>query len=239
MTDRIKLYCFPYAGGSAVIFNGIKRLLSDTIDVIPIEYKGRGKRFKETHYNSLSEIVDEAVSLIDNLSDNSSYSLLGYSFGSLITYELVKKLLQEKKRLPIHVFFMACHAPHNRYGNYEFHKLSNEKLTEVLLTLGGIDETIVSNTELLNIFLPIIKNDFKIYELYDITQDRVKIPVPISVVNGKKDTLITVENAEEWNFYAGSTCEFLYFDEDHYFIRNKDLEISLLIEKRLYRKITK
>ncbi|MCS4470409.1 thioesterase domain-containing protein [Clostridium botulinum] len=41
------LFCLPYAGGSEAIYHKWKKYLNPSIELSPIELKGRGKRYNE------------------------------------------------------------------------------------------------------------------------------------------------------------------------------------------------
>ncbi|MFJ8100466.1 MULTISPECIES: thioesterase domain-containing protein [unclassified Lysinibacillus] len=40
----IKLFCLPYAGGSAVMYNSLEKYINEVIEIIPLEYSGHGER---------------------------------------------------------------------------------------------------------------------------------------------------------------------------------------------------
>jgi medium-chain acyl-[acyl-carrier-protein] hydrolase len=44
---RLRLFCFPYAGGGASIYHGWRRWLPEWIDVCPIQLPGREDRIRE------------------------------------------------------------------------------------------------------------------------------------------------------------------------------------------------
>ncbi len=227
---KMRLYCFSYAGGSAVIYNQLQQTLKE-IEVIPVEYAGRGKRFKEKLYNDVNDAADDMFKILESELDGHPYALLGYSLGALITYELMKRIIQHGKSLPLHIFFMACHAPHRRYGDYDFHRLSDKQLADTLLKIGGINESIYQNQELLNVFIPIIKNDFKVYETYDFHQKKIELPSNISIIVASKDKLITIDDARDWECYAGKDYQVGIVDGDHFFIHEKhDIVAKIIIE---------
>ncbi|MBK3496406.1 hypothetical protein JFL43_16375 [Viridibacillus sp. YIM B01967] len=53
------LFCLPYAGGSESIYFKWRKHLHSSIQLIPIELRGRGKRFDENFYGSIKEAVDD------------------------------------------------------------------------------------------------------------------------------------------------------------------------------------
>ncbi len=45
--SNTKLFCVPFAGGSAANFTAWKKYLHDSIELNPVELSGRGKRLNE------------------------------------------------------------------------------------------------------------------------------------------------------------------------------------------------
>jgi medium-chain acyl-[acyl-carrier-protein] hydrolase len=54
----IRLFCFPYAGGTTHTYRPWQGLLAGSIDVVPVQLPGRGERLSEPPFNRLSEIVE-------------------------------------------------------------------------------------------------------------------------------------------------------------------------------------
>jgi surfactin synthase thioesterase subunit len=50
--QKLKLFCVPYAGGSAKTFLGWKKWLDPGIELIPVELAGRGARVKDQFYGN-------------------------------------------------------------------------------------------------------------------------------------------------------------------------------------------
>ncbi len=63
-----------------------------------------------------------------------------------------------------------------------------------MIELGGTPEELSNNKELLDIFIPIIRNDFKILENYNYEKKEDKIECDVSILNGKQDSI----NLEEY-----------------------------------------
>ncbi|HKD74923.1 MAG TPA: thioesterase domain-containing protein, partial [Ktedonobacterales bacterium] len=56
---RVRLFCFPYAGGGASLFRAWPDELSRDIEVCAIQPPGRENRFREPRYTSLSSLVPD------------------------------------------------------------------------------------------------------------------------------------------------------------------------------------
>ena len=62
MTGRLRLFCLPYAGGSAVrIYGAWDRYLPADIEVVPVELAGRGSRIGEVPVPRAEALVADAL----------------------------------------------------------------------------------------------------------------------------------------------------------------------------------
>ncbi len=61
---KIRLFCLPYAGGSAMVFSKWKDGLDKSILLQPLELAGRGKRINESNYNTAEEAAVDVLAMI-------------------------------------------------------------------------------------------------------------------------------------------------------------------------------
>lgn len=228
--SKIKIFCIPYAGGSATIYNKWKRYIGNEFEIIPVELAGRGSRFNERLYTRINDVVNDIYSNIKDLIDDTRYIIFGHSMGVLIAYELVWKIIQEGKNKPIQVFFSGKVAPHINISNNNYHKESDSKLINELFSLGGTPEELLSQRELLDIFLSIIRADYEVIETYNYKSNVEKFDFPINILNGDKDKL-TKDNIEEWKDYTNNKFKIYNFDGGHFFINDYIREICEIIEE--------
>jgi len=229
---KIKLFCFPYAGGSSVVYDKWKKHLSHSIELIPIEYPGRGRKFTAPLCENINEIVADAFDSVKNHLDGSSFSFLGHSMGALIAYELSHKLKQLNYVAPVHIFFSGRLAPHimNPYKN--LHVLNNMEFKEELLKLGGTPLDALENKDWLRIFLPIIRSDFKAVELYNYSKENSILDSEFTILYGEDDYLIN-DKIREWHQHTEKKCTFLKFSGGHFFITDNVTEIASIINNTL------
>lgn len=103
--SKIKLFCFPYAGGSAQIFHSWSNYLSSQIEIIPVELSSRGRRFNEPLYKNFDELLNDVFNQIHNDIIQTPYAFFGHSLGALIAFELVHKIIADNLPSPKQVFF--------------------------------------------------------------------------------------------------------------------------------------
>ena len=85
--NKIRLFCFPYAGGGASIFRTWQSLLGDRVEVLPAHYKGHEDRIMDKPVSTMKQLVDEIYDELQPLADRPFY-LFGHSVGSRVSYEL-------------------------------------------------------------------------------------------------------------------------------------------------------
>lgn len=222
----MKLFCFPYAGGSSAVFNQWKNYISPNIEIIAIELAGRGKRIHEPHYKDFNAVIDDVFSLIiDEIKGNDDYAFFGHSMGAKIAYELTQEILSKGLPAPSHVFFSGRGAPYVLGDDEkEYHKLPDEEFKKEILNLGGTPKEFFDHPELLEVFLPMLKNDFKL-AARDISGKEIKpLPFDITVFLGKDEEL-TPEQIDSWKKYTIENCTIHYFNGGHFFINEKVEEV--------------
>lgn len=223
----MKLICLPYAGGSGAIFYKWKEKLSPSIELINIELKGRGWRCGEEFYENIYEAVSDIYKQIQEEIDD-DYAILGHSMGSLLAYELYYFIEKANAKKPKHIFFMGLAAPNLIKHEKIIHELDDIEFIKEVKELGGINETVMENRELIEFFIPIIKNDIRIFENYKYIDKRDKICCDISVLNGKDDC-ITIEEILGWQKHTSRKCKMYMVNGNHFFINDYLDEVAQLI----------
>lgn len=216
------LFCLPYAGGSEVAYYKWKNYLHPSIELIPIELKGRGKRFNEIFYESLEEAVDDIFENIKDKIINNSYAIYGHSMGSLLAYELYYKIKEMNMEKPKHIFFSGYRAPSIIREKENLYNLPDYDFMKKVMDLGGTPEELMKNQELLEVFIPIIRSDFKILENYKYKEKKDKIDCNVSILNGKQDA-IKLEEILAWKNHVSKEFKFYNFEGNHFFI-NTNIE---------------
>ncbi len=230
----MKLFCFPYAGGSAAVYNNWKSLLNKSIDLIPVELAGRGKRIHESFYNDFSEVIEDVYSQISNeIEKESNYAFFGHSMGAKIAYELTQKIIKDGLPIPKHIFFSGRGAPYiSGKDEKEYYKLPDDEFKKEIMKLGGTPKEFFEHPELLEVFLPLLKNDFKLSERSKKTDNIKALPFDITVFLGKDDEL-TPEQIDSWKKYTFKTCNIHFYNGGHFFINNKYKDVIKIINNKL------
>ncbi|KAB1158712.1 thioesterase [Tenacibaculum aiptasiae] len=233
---KIKLFCLPYAGGGANIYEKWQIKLSEKIELCPINLAGRGNRFNDDLYRTLEEAVDDIYDMIKNDISEGEYAIFGHSMGALLAYELVQKIQSLGKRCPVHVFFSGRKPVHIPKIEKFYRDMNAQEFEQAVLGLGVTPPEIFKNTELKEIFIPLLRSDFTIAETFVNRSKIVPLNCSISALIGKEEA-ITIEEAEEWRLHTTERCSVHYIDGGHFFLLSdltsviNIIKADLLLEK--------
>ncbi|KAA6459461.1 thioesterase [Bacillus cereus] len=230
--SKITLFCFPYAGGSAysTYFN-FKFDLSEKIELYPVELKGRGRRFSEKHYKNSGELLEDMMGQIKGKIKEQPYAFWGHSMGARVAYHLASKIIEMDFPRPLHLFLSGA-LPPGEIGRDESWELNDDLFLEEVIKIGGMPKEILENKELLGVFLPIIRNDFKV--LNDLNKQIVNTPLPIdlSIIYGSEELSIK-QKLKEWERHSNQAVNFQEYPGNHFFIKNHVEGLSRLINSKI------
>ena len=105
----IDLVLLPFAGGTSLTY--MEWRFSDSVNVIPLDYRGHGFRMTEPLYTFFEEMVNDVSTQIVNKRSNKRLCIFGHSMGALLGWDVLNDL----KRKGVHVnhlFVSACLPPH-------------------------------------------------------------------------------------------------------------------------------
>ncbi|WP_028403109.1 thioesterase II family protein [Ectobacillus panaciterrae] len=231
MERKIRLYCFPSAGGTAQIYHSWSKYVDAAIELVPIELSGRGKRFTQPLLTNLADMVEDVFSMIQHDIDQKPYMMFGHSMGSLIAYELSKKLMQNGNQSPSHIFFSGRSSPNQPTKKMRY-QLSDEELKKEILQFGGTPKELLNDPGFISLFLPIIRADIKAVETYPTEDEIIPLNCDISILNGEQDHLVT--NLEEWNRYTTKKIDYQFFKGGHFYLNDCAKEVVDIVNQKAH-----
>ena len=233
-TKKMQLFILPYAGGSIAAFKRLTDLIDDRIDVVTVEYAGRGTRAKDALASSIWELLDDAIAYCcERRNPDIPYSVMGYSMGSVLAYEMVaRKVLEGKLR---HLFISAEVSPKDR--SLELRKVENpteERILERARRLGGLDERMLKNKRFADIYIKPMLSDYRLFFEYRFGDHNEKINVDTTFFYCEKDTALV--DVQKWNELIEGQFDFHELGENHFFINQHYEEMAKVINDTLCRK---
>lgn len=230
-TPRLRLFCFAYAGGNAMLYRPWQQTMDSRIEVVPVQLPGRGTRMLEPLYTEMAPLVADLAAAIAQES-RVPYAFFGHSLGALLGFEIIRYFQALQMPLPVHAFFSGCNAPQMRNASDGMHQMSDADLITRLRDFNGTPPAILANQELMELVLPMIRADFGLAEKYRY-RSMPLLPTPFTVLAGQNDDRSSPEQVHAWQRETAVPCSVRWFDGDHFFIHDKMDPIRACIEETL------
>jgi len=233
MTYKTKLFCIPFAGGSASYYMSWKASLNPTIELLPIELAGRGYQYGSPFFETFDDAVENIYQYILTHADDQPYSIFGHSMGSLLAYQVTQKLNVAEIYTHSHLFLSAAKTPNVARNNKKFHLLTDDLLMHELIQFGGIPNEVYENPELLQILLPIIRADFRMLDTYKIKKNFPLLPQSVTIFGGLDDAFVSLDELKAWEQLTASSFKIHLFDGGHFYLNNHTPKIIRIINETL------
>lgn len=214
---KLRLFCFPYAGGGASIFREWQQAMPGDIQVSAIQLPGRENRINETPANRLRDVVDHLSQVLTPYCDI-PFVFFGHSLGAKIAFELVRALRRKGGQQPLHLLVSGARAPHMPEP-FPLHHLPDEGFIDGLRRYSAMPEEVLRNKELMSLFMPVLRADFSLDETYEYYDD-APISCPITAFGGTEDHEISREELLAWKQYTTDDFTWHTFPGDHFFIKS-------------------
>jgi medium-chain acyl-[acyl-carrier-protein] hydrolase len=213
---KFRLFCFPYAGGGAVLFHPWRDRFPPEVDLCPIELPGRGKRFTEKPFTSLPPLIEALAQGIEPYL-TLPFAFFGHSMGALVSFELARYLRERQMALPGHLFVSAFRAPQLPDPDPPIHQLPDAEFIEELKQLNGTPQAVLEHAELMQLLLATLRTDFAVCETY-VYREEAPLPCPLSVFGGMQDNEVNRAELEQWRKQTTSNFSLRMFPGDHFFL---------------------
>jgi surfactin synthase thioesterase subunit len=165
--------------------------------------------------------------------DKAPYALFGHSMGGMVAYELCHKIKEHGLPLPLHVFFSGRYAPQVTAPNHKnYNLMTDEEFKNEVMGLGGTPREFFEYPELLELFLPLLKNDFQLAETEIRGAEITPLDGAITVFLGKEDDL-TPEQCVAWKKHTRRLCTIYYFEGGHFFLHDETEQLLKIINQIL------
>jgi surfactin synthase thioesterase subunit len=214
---RLRLFCFPYAGGGASVFHGWRGQLPHDVEVCAIQLPGRESRMPETPYDSLPDLVPPLSAAIEPLLDR-PYLTFGHSLGALVSFELARYLRRAGAPAPDHMFVSASAAPQVGRDDEVIHRLPDDEFLAAVERLNGIAPEILALPDLLELLLPLLRADCTVSEVYRYLPEP-PLSCPMTAFHGVADPSVRRDDMAAWAGQTTGPFRLREMPGDHFYLR--------------------
>ena len=218
-----RLFCLPYAGGSASVFRDWPDRLPQSVEVCAIQLPGRETRLKEPVFTRLPPLVQElAQALLPSL--DRPFALFGHSVGALVAFELARHLRAQYRMRPVHLWAAACPAPQVPDADAPIHTLPEADFRERLRRFNGTPADVLEHEELMAMVGPILRADFALRETYAYVSD-APLDCPITVFGGVQDREVSEAALWAWQEQTSRSFRVRMLRGNHFFVHSSQTDL--------------
>ncbi len=225
---RLRLFCFPYAGGGASAYRGWGAALPADVEVCPVQLPGRESRLRDAPFTDLVPLVQAIADVLPPYFDL-PFAFFGHSMGGLISFELTRELRRRGGAAqPFHLFVSGRRSPECPPREEPIHDLPEPEFIAKLRELNGTPEEVLQHAELMRLLIPILRADFAINERY-VYEPEPPLAIGISAFGGLGDVEVTREDIALWEKQTRGRFRMRMLPGDHFFLHSgKDLVTEAL-----------
>lgn len=216
---KYNLFCFVHAGGSSGFYSGWGKYFGEDINLIPVEYPMRERRFADPMPDTIQELAKSLAEENEDFFRDKKFAFWGHCTGGLVAFETAKYLSKEKNLQAEYLFISSLTAP-------EFSQvpdvsgMSQQEFTDFIIQSGFVAKELCENQEILEYFLPIAKADFAIHRSYR-NDEKTVLDIPIALFNGNDDTLnVSESQIDAWAAYTSKGIQKHYYSGNHFYIND-------------------
>ncbi|MEU9661438.1 thioesterase II family protein [Streptomyces chartreusis] len=230
---KVRLVCFPHAGGAAGTFHSWAALTPPEIEVLSVQYPGRQDRLSEPCPATMDELADAITSaLLAELTDDLPLTLFGHSMGSSVAYEVARRLEGIPGRTPTRLIVSGRTRP----------RLAQELAprpvptdTDILNHVRRLDPegaALYENPMLRSVIMPALRGDFGLLAAYRPAHLH-RLGVPVTACGGDSDPACPVEDLSAWSDVTTEGLDVRVFEGNHFYLTPRQEELVGFIAARL------
>lgn len=230
---RLRMFCLPYAGSGTAQYRPWARLLPTDIELYAVCLPGREERINERPDEHLEPLAVRMAQALQPLLDR-PFVLYGHSLGGLLGFELAHTLRRTVGVEPARLIVSGRGSPESRPAPAIGHLPDDQFVAALTQRYGGIPQAVLNEPELMALFLPVLRADFRMLETYKYPE-RDPLSCPITAVGGTQDSMVPPEAIHGWRAHTTGEMGAHFVDGAHFFIQTHQARFIELLSAELRR----
>ncbi|KAA6214841.1 thioesterase [Streptomyces albofaciens JCM 4342] len=228
---RIRLICFPHAGGTASFFRNWHQWAPQDWELSAVRYPGREERIAEPCLDSMAELAGQLADALAPVMGVPTV-FFGHSMGASVAHEVTALLAARGAPAPRALFVSGRAAP-DRLRRMSNGVLDDDELLARVAGLGGPGAELLREPELRELLLPPIRADYQLLDAYAAGPKAPAVDVPVTAYFGTDDPGPSPDDVRAWSELTTAGCETLAFPGGHFFLVPHERDVVRDISARL------
>lgn len=229
---RRRLFCFPFAGGSAASYYKWQEELPAGVELYPVQLPGRGARLAEIPFTEMRPLVEALGEAMQHHLEI-PFAFFGHSMGAIIAFELSRWLRRRHALEPMHLFVSGHVAPEVETARVCSYDLPEPAFMEKLWRLNGTPGEVLNNAELMQLLLPVLRADFAVIETYSY-EDAPPLACRITALGGLEDKGVGRVELDAWREQTTGAFNLRMMPGDHFFLNAARVQILQIISREMF-----
>ncbi|WP_327066372.1 thioesterase II family protein [Kitasatospora sp. NBC_01302] len=222
-TPRVRIICFPHAGGAASFFRSWAEFVPDDVELIAVRYPGREDRLLDPLAGTMAELADPIADGCSRFLD-APLALFGHSMGASVAYEVALRLRAAHGAVLAGLFVSSRPAP-GREKHRSLSLASDDELIEDIALQGGTDARTFANPELRGLVLPAIRADYRLVDGYRALTSHAPLDTPVVAYYGDDEAGLDRDSVAAWSSVTAATFTVRSFDGGHFYLADHRQEL--------------
>lgn len=232
---KLRLFCFPYAGGGPAVFKDWPQHLPADVEVYALQLPGRGQRLQEPLLTTMPAVIADMLTHIQSLLVDVPAVFFGHCLGALQMFELAHQLQNTHQPMPRCLVVSGARSP-QFYTDAQFqvdvaqysplspipgHQLPEAAFLDMLQDLNfSTSQALFDDQEMRDLLLPTVRADLELNNTYRY-QTKPPLEIPIVAIGGRVDPYVTGEHVLGWQAQTRQDFATNFCPGNHYFIETQ------------------
>jgi methylmalonyl-CoA epimerase len=229
--DGFRLFCFPYAGGNAAVYHGLRKAAGPHLAVCPVELPGRGRRRALALHTLMGPLVRELADDLEADLDR-PFAFFGHSLGGLIAFELARELRERGAPEPSQLFLSAIAPPQTPRDRSPLHSAGDAEIGRRLRILGGTPQELLEDAQMMALTIPVLRADSSVLERYAYRPGPPLVQ-PLTVFGALDDPVAPPECLGGWRRHSVRGMRQRLYPGGHFYLHEAAADVMRSIEESL------